>query len=220
MPIYWYHKSISEYIEVKTMKKILALILVITMALSYTVFAEEDVFEDEFFEDFYEEEIPEETYDEYEENSAFDSVEKDPEGEYIDEYIDESEVQKKPISDEETTNSSVKVYVNNRRILFDAEPMLVNSRTMVPVRAIFEALGATVTWDNDTQTAIGVLDNTTIKIKIGQAYLLKNDEVVELDSPALLSSSRTYVPVRAIAESYDCTVDWVETTQSVYITSK
>ena len=88
------------------------------------------------------------------------------------------------------------------------------------MRAIFEALGATVTWDNNTRTAVGVLGDTTIKITIDQAYLLKNGEQVSLDSPALLSSGRTYVPVRAIAESYNCNVDWINDTKTVTIISK
>ena len=196
------------------MKKILALILVLVMALSYTVFADEDVFEEDVIEeDVYEEIIPEEeVIEEITETVVEDVV--DPES--YEEITDTPDVNDYNVVEEE----KIKVYVDGRRILFDADPMLVNGRTMVPVRAIFEALGATVTWDNNTNTAVGVLGDTTIKITIGQDYLLKNGEKVSLDSPALLSSSRTFVPVRAIAESYNCNVDWINDTKTVLIVSK
>ena len=198
------------------MKKILALILVLVMSLSYTVLADdllaEDVFEDEeviYEENTEGEEVVEESTDSIAEDVA------DPES------YEESTVDTNVNNyNSGTSEEKIKVYVNGRRILFDADPMLVNGRTMVPVRAIFEALGATVTWDNNTRTAVGVLGDTTINITIAQAYLLKNGEQVSLDSPALLSSGRTYVPVRAIAESYNCNVDWINDTKTVTIISK
>lgn len=198
------------------MKKILALILVLVMSLSYTVLADdllaEDVFEDEeviYEENTEGEEVVEESTDSIAEDVA------DPES-YEESTVD-TDVNN---YNSDASEEKIKVYVNGRRILFDADPMLVNGRTMVPVRAIFEALGATVTWDNNTRTAVGILGDTTIKITIDQAYLLKNGEQVSLDSPALLSSGRTYVPVRAIAESYNCNVDWINDTKTVTIISK
>jgi len=95
--------------------------------------------------------------------------------------------------------------------------MLISGRTMVPMRVIFEALGAKVDWDGSTQTAIGETKKTTIKITIGKDYLLKNDNIVVLDSPAVVISGRTLVPVRAIAESLDCKVEWYGETKVVEI---
>lgn len=113
----------------------------------------------------------------------------------------------------------ITVYVDGLKINFDTQPTLINNRTMVPMRAVFEALGAKVDWDSSTQTAIGKTINTTIKITIGQNYLLKNDEQIQLDSPAVIISGRTLVPVRAIAESLDCNVNWIGDIQVVDITS-
>lgn len=199
------------------MKKILALILVLVMSISYTVLADDDLLAEDVFED--EEVIYEETVE------GEEVIEESTES--IAEDVAAPEVYEESMGNTDVNNyngdvaeEKIKVYVNGRRILFDAEPMLVNSRTMVPVRAIFEALGATVNWDNNTRTAIGVLGDTTVKITIDQSYLLKNGEQVALDSPALLSEGRTYVPARAIAESYDCTVDWDNDTRTVTITSK
>ncbi len=194
------------------MKKLLAVILALTMTLSYTAFAEEDLYEEEYFDESYEEPVYEETV---EDTSSEESIEEAYEPEY------EGENYKPDISvPDNTKNDKIKVYVNNKRILFDTDPMLVNSRTMVPVRAIFEALGAKVMWDNNTQTAIGIMGDTTVKIAIGQSYLTKNGEVINLDSPAFLTSGRTYVPARAIAESFNCTVEWDNDTRTVTIKSK
>ena len=113
--------------------------------------------------------------------------------------------------------NGITVILNGKKLEFDVEPTLINDRTMVPMRVIFEALGAKVDWDGTTQTAIGVTKNTTIKITIGKDYLLKNDNIVVLDSPAVVISGRTLVPVRAIAESFDCVVNWYGETQVVEI---
>lgn len=114
-------------------------------------------------------------------------------------------------------NYGIKVIINGKQIDFDVQPMIINDRTMVPMRAIFEALGAEVSWNNLTQTAVGETKKTKVKIIIGKDYLLKNDNIVVLDSPAIIVSDRTLVPVRAIAESLDCKVEWYGDTQVVEI---
>ena len=125
------------------------------------------------------------------------------------------------VTDVEETPASkpdgIKIFLNGRQLEFDVEPMLINGRTMVPMRVIFEALGAEVSWDGQTQTAIGETKKTTVKITIGKDYLLKNDNIVVLDSPAVIVSGRTLVPVRAIAESFECKVEWYGETKVVEI---
>ena len=131
--------------------------------------------------------------------------------EYGEEYSDEPE----PETDIE--RDAVSVFINDERLKFDVPPAIINDRTMVPMRAIFSALGATVTWDEKTKTATGVLGKSDVKITIGNDYLLKNNEKISLDSPAIIISDRTLVPIRAIAESLDCKVEWYSETQTVEI---
>ena len=100
----------------------------------------------------------------------------------------------------------------------DVPAQLINDRTMVPLRAIFEALGATVDWDDATETVTSVRDDKTVKLQIGSNKLYVNDDVKELDVPAQIVNDRTLVPVRAIAESFGCTVGWEEETETVTIT--
>lgn len=102
----------------------------------------------------------------------------------------------------------ISVYVDGEKIDFDVKPQLINNRTMVPMRTIFEALGAKVGWNNENATAYGRTVDKFMQIGIGNDYMLKDNEAVMLDSPATIISGRTLVPVRAIAESLDCNVVW------------
>ena len=113
---------------------------------------------------------------------------------------------------------TIKVLLNDEPIDFaDVEPQIINSRTMVPLRAIFEALGATVEWDDKTKTVTAVRGDVTIKMTIGKDSFTRNDETVSLDSPATIVDSRTLVPVRAIAESFGATVGWIAESKTVTI---
>ena len=114
----------------------------------------------------------------------------------------------------------IEVVIDGEMVVFDVQPMLLGGRTLVPVRAIFESLGATVHWDDATQTAIAEKDGTEVRITIGEKQMLKNGLIVPLDVGAALIDARTLVPVRAIAESFDCTVEWIEETETVKITTK
>ena len=109
------------------------------------------------------------------------------------------------------------VYVNGREVLFDQPPVIDNGRTLVPLRAIFEALGASVAWDSASQTVTSTRDDTTVKATIGNTTMYKNDKAVTLDVPAKIVNSRTLVPVRAIAEAFGSQVQWDGKTKTVII---
>lgn len=112
----------------------------------------------------------------------------------------------------------ITVTVNGSRLLFDTDPIIESDRTLVPLRVIFESLGATVRWEDATQTAVAVKDNTEIRISVDNIEMLKNGEVVVLDVPARLIDNRTLVPVRAISEGLNAQVDWLGDTRNVVIT--
>ncbi len=113
----------------------------------------------------------------------------------------------------------IKVVLDGKYIQFDVEPQMINNRTMVPVRAIFEALDATVGWDDATQTVTSQRGNTKISLTINDNKLYKNGEAIELDVAAKLIGKRTLVPVRAISEAYGCQVDWNGGLNTVVIVS-
>ena len=96
---------------------------------------------------------------------------------------------------------NISVYVNDAKVAFDTDPIIENSRTLVPMRAVFEALGADVSWDQATYTATAVKDDTTIVIAIGSDIMEVNDRDEALDVPAALEDDRTLVPLRAVSQA-------------------
>lgn len=96
-------------------------------------------------------------------------------------------------------------------------PVIVNSRTMVPLRAIFETMGAQVDWNEETRTVTAVRGDVTVSLAIDSDQLYVNGTAVTIDTPAQIINNRTMVPVRAIAESFNCEVDWNEDARRVYI---
>lgn len=118
-----------------------------------------------------------------------------------------------------TAYAAPKVVLDGREISFDVPPVIEDGRTLVPLRAIFSALGADVKWDGYTQTVTAIKDNTNIKLIIGgKAYI--NFQPVDLDVPAKIIDGRTMVPLRFVTESLDCNVDWNKDTQTILLTSK
>jgi len=114
----------------------------------------------------------------------------------------------------------ITVSVNGKNIEFDQPPVIDNDRTLVPMRAIFEALGAQVDWDGDARTVTSKKDDIVISLTIDSALMKVGDKEVTLDVPAKIISDRTMVPVRAISEAMECRVDWQGDTRSVIITTE
>jgi len=113
----------------------------------------------------------------------------------------------------------IRVMVSYTYLHFDEPPMIVNDRTMVPMRAIFEALGMEVDWDNETQMAFAHNDMVSIRISIGSYIGYVEEFAFEIDAPAIIYNDRTFVPVRFIAEATGANVEWSETSRTVYINS-
>jgi hypothetical protein len=113
----------------------------------------------------------------------------------------------------------IAVTINGTPVVFDTPPQIVNSRTLVPVRAIFEALGGQVVWNAETKTATSVLNGVTIILTIDHNIALKNNEQITLDVPPQIIGDRTLVPVRFIGEASGAKVDWDSNTRTVVITN-
>ena len=113
----------------------------------------------------------------------------------------------------------VTVKIDGKVVEFDQAPIIINDRTMVPLRAIFEELGAVVTWENETNTAIAFKEDTTVSVQINNNRMFKNSEIIELDVAPMLVSDRTLVPVRAVSEAFECDVEWNEENLEVIITT-
>lgn len=109
-------------------------------------------------------------------------------------------------------------YVNGNAKTLDAAPVIRNSRTMLPVRFVAENLGATVGWDGATSTVTVETPAKVIEIVIGSATAKVNGVEITLDSPAFIENSRTYLPVRFVAENLGATVGWDGATSTATLT--
>ena len=117
-------------------------------------------------------------------------------------------------------DNNITVTIDGKNVDFDVPPQLINSRTMVPLRAIFEALNAVVDWNGETKTVTAQKDDTTISLTINNPTMYVNGNTITLDSPACLISDRTLVPVRAISEAFKARVYWNNETQTVSISTE
>lgn len=114
----------------------------------------------------------------------------------------------------------IQVDIDGVLLKTDVAPTTIKGRTLVPVRAIFETMGAKVTWDEKTQTATGIKGSSKIKLQIGNTKATVNGKTVVLDVAAVKIKNRTLVPARFIAESLGAEVDWDGRNQTVVILSK
>ena len=114
---------------------------------------------------------------------------------------------------------AAQVVVDGQLLVFDADPVIMNGRVLVPFRGIFEALGAEVHWYGDTDKVVGYKENTLIEFYVGGAAF-KNGTAVNIDVPARIIGGRTMVPLRFVSEAMGAWVDWNSATQRVTISSK
>ena len=90
----------------------------------------------------------------------------------------------------------------------DQQPIIEENLTLVPLRAIFEALNAEVNWDDETRTVTATREENTMELKIGEPKYKVNGEEKELEVPAQIKNNRTLVPLRVVAESLGCAANW------------
>lgn len=96
-------------------------------------------------------------------------------------------------------------------------PLLIDDRTMLPIRAVVEELGGAVIWDEETQTVLLAYQNDIIALAIGNSTAFLNEQPVVLDAVPVLINDRTMLPIRFIAEGFHFNVEWNDEEQIVTI---
>ena len=169
---------------------------------------DEPIYGDDYDDDMY-------YYDDYEDDDSYyydDGYGEVSEPSYGEESYEDSEK-----SDSKAADSEIKVIYQGKEIEFDVAPVIVEGRTLVPMRAIFERLGAGIEWDDETRTVTGTKFGVTVSIAIGSKALYVNDTEVELDVPAQIFGNRTFLPLRAISEAFGAKVSWDDKARQVII---
>jgi cell wall-associated NlpC family hydrolase len=100
------------------------------------------------------------------------------------------------------------VYVDGHALALPAAPVVVAGRTLVPMRAVFEAQNASVEWSNASQTVSAAKDGITFTYKIGEQIAYRNGERLELSQPGQLIDSTVMVPLRFVSEALGSLVQW------------
>lgn len=115
---------------------------------------------------------------------------------------------------------AIKVFINNIAQSYEVDPYIMNGNTMVPLRGIFEQLGATVSWDEETKTAKSIKSNTAVEISIGSNQAKVNGISITLKQAAVILNGSTMVPLRFIAETFGAIVEYDSVQRSVFINTK
>jgi sugar lactone lactonase YvrE len=108
-------------------------------------------------------------------------------------------------------------------VMLGSPPVIVEGRTLVPIRAVVESLRGTVSWDAVTRTATVSLGGVSLKLSIGQTMALVNGRQVPIDNanpkvvPQIIAG-RTMLPLRFVTENLGADVQWEGTTQTITIT--
>jgi competence protein ComEC len=122
--------------------------------------------------------------------------------------------------DQTSAATNISIYLNGTKQTYSNKAIIKNGTTLVPLRGIFESLGATVNWNQTTKTIDAKRGDTTIWLKIGSTTTKVNGKNVSIAVPAQVVSGSTLVPLRFISEALGATVDWNQTTKTIKITSK
>lgn len=115
--------------------------------------------------------------------------------------------------------ASVRVTLNGKQLSFDSAPYIENGRVLVPMRGVLESLGYTVQWQEHTKTVLAMKDGMDISLPLNSKTVTVNNEKVTIDVPAKLNGSRTFVPLRFLAEYSGADVQWDEASSTVIIHS-
>lgn len=113
---------------------------------------------------------------------------------------------------------AIKVLVDNKQL--SQSGVMLNGATLVPMRAIFEALGAEVKWEGSTRTVTATKGSTEIRLSLGKTDAYINGALKVLSTPAASVDGTTMVPLRFIGEALGAEVKWEGATKTVYVNSK
>lgn len=114
---------------------------------------------------------------------------------------------------------TVSVLIDGLTLNLDVSPIIQNNRTLVPFRAIAEAMNINVSWDNQTQTVNATDGSKTVRLQINNRTAYCNNTPITLDIAPQIISGRTLIPLRFFSEAFECQVNWDSAKYQVRIVS-
>jgi hypothetical protein len=116
------------------------------------------------------------------------------------------------------TIGSTDMEVNGLTSKLDAAPFIKDGRTLLPIRALIEALGGSVEWNASTKTATMALGSRTVALTIGSKTALVNGKPITLDVAPMIVKGRTFLPLRAVAENLGLDLSWEPVSRTISLT--
>jgi hypothetical protein len=116
------------------------------------------------------------------------------------------------------TIGSMDMEVNGLTRKLDAAPFIKDGRTLLPIRALIEALGGSVNWNGTTKTATVTLGSRTVALTIGSTTALVNGTPITLDVAPEIRNGRTFLPLRAVAENLGLDLAWEPISRTISLT--
>jgi len=113
----------------------------------------------------------------------------------------------------------ITVLLDGLQLGFDVPPVIQDGRTLVPFRAIAEALGVEVTWDGLTRRVIADDGGISVRMEIGSKIAYLNKVSLNMDVSPVIINGRTLIPARFLSEAFGCEVEWIADSRTVEITS-
>lgn len=113
---------------------------------------------------------------------------------------------------------AITVTVDGNNVVFtDVQPMMRNGRVYVPIRGVFEYMGAEVKWDEINKSVVARRNEDTVTLPVGGSKAILNGKEVTLSEPVIMERGRVMVPLRFISESLSAKVTWLESKRLVQV---
>lgn len=116
-------------------------------------------------------------------------------------------------------DSAIRIQIDNKPLGLEVAPVIENGRTLVPFRAVFEALGLQVDWNEELRIATAYNENMNVSVKTEGTFGAINGELKALEAPARIIQGRTLVPLRFVSEAFGNEVGWDAKNRLISITS-
>jgi len=121
-------------------------------------------------------------------------------------------------------NTEIQIIIDGEQLEFtgqSGEPFIdENNRTQAPSQLALESYGAEVTWDEMAKTVTAIKGGVTVEIPIGEDYIIKDGEQIEIDAAAQIKDDKAYLPVKHVFEALGADVSWEKESRTVNISSE
>lgn len=129
------------------------------------------------------------------------------------------QTQKHIQSQEQAKSKPITIYLDDRQLEPETEPVIVNGTVLVPMRGLFEAQGAKLAWNHASKTLTATKDDLTLTYRIGEASADLNGRPVSLSVPGRIADGYALVPLRFVSETLGSSVKWSPDTRTIHVSS-